>query len=97
MSQPCINCGSEEVKTTTGKREVLFPYGEVFHVQRVCKGCGFSLRVRWGDGPDTWEPSRLGRHTTYMYASEPFRERRIGIVACGVLLVGDEQEIGSSL
>lgn len=95
-SQPCINCGSERVKTTDGKRETAC--GDIFHVQRICRGCRFMMRMRWGNDslPDTWEPSGLGRHTTYMFLSESFRERGIGIVSYGVLLVGDEKEIGST-
>jgi hypothetical protein len=31
-----------------------------------------------------------------MFLSESFRERGIGIVSYGVLLVGDEKEIGST-
>ena len=95
MNQPCINCGSQEVETTEGSREISTG-GEIFYVQRVCESCGFSLRVRWGNVPDMWESSGLERHTTYVFVHDPYMGRRIGIVPYGVLLVGDEQEIGPS-
>jgi len=78
-SQPCINCGSK-VETTEGEVEYN---GESFpYVHRNCKSCGFSWRVRFG------------RHSTYVFGNH-LGIGRFRLVPLGVLLVGDEHEIGS--